>query len=153
MAYAAETSVPFDRSIAETLTLLRKAGVTHLAQRERPGFLSVEFMLADRLIRLELPVPALEDMPELGSRRQRLTEAQRRGAHEQRVRQRGRALMLVVKAKLESIESGIETVEQAFLANIVLADNTLLHQRVRPAIAQQYETGQMSPLLLEGPSQ
>ena len=35
-----------------------------------------------------------------------------------------------MKAKLEVVETGIETFEQAFLANIVTADNMTVYERL-----------------------
>lgn len=60
-------------------------------------------------------------------------------------RQRGRALLLVIKAKLESIESGVETFEQAFLANVVLANGETVHDRIAGPISDEYRTGAVQP--------
>lgn len=65
----------------------------------------------------------------------------------QRQRQRMRALLLVVKAKLEAVESGVVGFEDEFLANIVLPDGKLVGQEVRRQIAHAYETREM-PMLL-----
>lgn len=62
-------------------------------------------------------------------------------------RSRWRALFLCIKAKLESIESGIETFEDAFLAHIQMPDGQSVSDHVRPRIASAYETGSMQPLL------
>lgn len=70
---------------------------------------------------------------------------------DQRNRQRGRALMLVIKAKLESIESGVETFEEAFLANIVTANRQTVYERIAGTLAVEYETGKVAPLMLGGP--
>jgi hypothetical protein len=56
--------------------------------------------------------------------------------------------MLVIKAKLESIESKVETMEQAFLANVVLADNRTVYESAQSQIAIAYETGKVTPLML-----
>jgi hypothetical protein len=66
---------------------------------------------------------------------------------EQAVRQRWRALALVIKAKLEAFESGIETFEQAFLANILLPDGQTVGQWMVPQVEQAYLTGTMPGLL------
>ncbi len=68
-------------------------------------------------------------------------------AWEQACRSRWRALFLCIKAKLESIESGIETFEDAFLAHIQMPDGHTVAEHVRPRIAAAYETGTMQPLL------
>jgi hypothetical protein len=59
-------------------------------------------------------------------------------------------LFLCIKAKLESVESGIETFEEAFLAH-VLTPNGTVYDQVHPRLAEIAKTGQMVPLL-PGPS-
>ena len=71
----------------------------------------------------------------------------------ERQRQRARALLLVIKAKLESIDSGVETFEQAFLANIVMSDGATVYDRVRSDMALEYKNGQPTMYLLAGPSE
>ena len=68
-------------------------------------------------------------------------------AHDQACRQRRRALLLVIKAKLEAVTAGISTIETEFLANIVLPDNTTAGEWMIPQIDQAYRTGEMPPLL------
>jgi hypothetical protein len=58
-----------------------------------------------------------------------------------------RALLLVIKAKLEAVASGIVLFEDEFLANVVLPDGRLVGQEVRERIATAYETGEMPRLL------
>ena len=67
--------------------------------------------------------------------------------HGQACRQRWRALLLVIKAKLEAVTAGISTIETEFLANIVLPDNTTAGEWMIPQIDQAYRTGQMPPML------
>lgn len=68
-------------------------------------------------------------------------------AWEQGCRQRWRALALVIKAKLEAVESGITTFEEEFLAHIVMPDGMTVGNHVRPTIQAWYSGGQMRPLL------
>lgn len=71
---------------------------------------------------------------------------------EQSARAIWRALFLSVKAKLVSVESKIETFEEAFLAHIVMPDGKTVAQHTGQAIADAYAEGRMNrPLLLEGP--
>lgn len=125
MAYAERTEVPFDRSIAEILKLVRKAGAEQVGQLEDAQTFALQFTLGTRMIRFRL----------------RLRDPDSRRAPEQQKRQRGRALMLVIKAKLESVESGIETIEEAFLANVVMSDGATVYERVASPIALEYQSG------------
>jgi hypothetical protein len=76
--------------------------------------------------------------------------AQAEAAWEQATRQRWRALALVIKAKLEAVDSGITEFEDEFLAHILLPNGTTVGEHVRPGIAQAYESGTMPPLLAIG---
>lgn len=144
MTYAAATSVAFEKSIAEIITLIKRHGAMQIGQFEGDDFFGIQFNLADRMIRFRLPIPALAEMPTHNGRREMLSVDQRRDKLAQARRSRGRALLLVIKAKLESVESGIETVEQAFLANVVMADGMTVHERISAPIALEYETGRPS---------
>ena len=61
-----------------------------------------------------------------------------------------RALLLVIKAKLEAVTAGISTIETEFLANIVLPDNTTAGEWMLPQIDRAYCTGEM-PLCCQLP--
>lgn len=126
MAYAAKTDVPLDQSIAEIVKVLRKAGADRLAQAEEPGRIAVQCFLNYRLLRFAIGLPD--------------------GAQSRR--QRGRALLLVIKAKIESIESGVETFDEAFLANIVTPDGRTIAQWAVPQIDQAYVDGKMPTQLM-----
>ena len=52
---------------------------------------------------------------------------------EQACRQRCRALLLIIRAKLEAVESGMTTLESEFLANILLPDGGTVGQWLSPA--------------------
>lgn len=141
MAYAENTSVSFEKSISEVIGHIKKHGAEQIGQMEDPRFFVLSFKISDRLIRFLLPFKSIDDMPTHDGRKNPLSPEQRRDRLEQSKRQRGRALMLVIKAKLESVESGIETVEEAFLANVVMADGQTVYQRAAQHIALEYKTG------------
>ena len=147
MAYAEGTTVAFEKSVMEIMTLIRRAGAEQIGQMEDLRFFAVQFTLGDRMIRFRVPFPLLDNMPQYDGRRSRLTDVQRAAKLEQHRRQRGRALMLVIKAKLESVESGIETIEQAFLANVVMADGKTVYERIAEPIAVEYQEGRPNATL------
>jgi hypothetical protein len=62
-------------------------------------------------------------------------------------RQKWRALLLCIKAKLEAVESKIETFEEAFLAHVVMPDGKTVGDHTLTAIAVAYEGKDMPPLL------
>lgn len=147
MAYGKDTDVPFERSIAEIIGLLKKAGADQIGQFEDRTSFTLQFTLHDRMVRFRVRFPTPGEIKAMTGPRQEISrvEAQWR-------RQRGRALLLVIKAKLESVESEVETFEQAFLANVVLSDGSTVYDRVGHPIAVEYQSGKPSALLLSGPA-
>lgn len=68
---------------------------------------------------------------------------------DQEKRRKWRALSLAIKAKLESVRSGIATFEEEFLPHIVMPDGRRVIEWVAPQIEAAYQTGKM-PLLTGG---
>jgi hypothetical protein len=64
--------------------------------------------------------------------------------------QRWRALVLVLKAKLEAVASGISTLESEFLAGIVLPNGMTLGQAVLPRLSEAVSSGRLLPASTEG---
>ena len=62
-------------------------------------------------------------------------------------RERWRALLLCIKAKLEAVASDIESFEMAFLAHIVLPDGRTVGESVETPLQEIYSGKQMKPLL------
>jgi predicted secreted protein len=71
-------------------------------------------------------------------RRRARSSAQTLQAWEQSTRSKWRALLACIKAKLISAESGIETLEEAFLANVVTSEGTTVWQDVVRRSADGY---------------
>lgn len=148
MAYAATTNVAVSKTKGEIDGLLRKHRASGFGVFEESKRAILVFEMAGRRIVFHLPLPNPDDkqftMTGRGQRRSADVAIQ---AWEQGCRSRWRALFLCIKAKLESIESGIESFEDAFLAHIQMPDGHSVSEHVRPRIAQAYETGTMQPLL------
>ena len=69
---------------------------------------------------------------------------------EQAGRQRWRALNLVVKAKLEAVDSGITTFEEEFLAHILMPTGETVGDYTLPQLEQIRMGGKKMPKLLPG---
>jgi hypothetical protein len=107
------------------------------------------FKMMDRYIRFVLPLPTVGEFTKTATgRRRRAGTGAVATAWEQACRQRWRALSLCIKAKLESVESGIEEFETAFMGQVVMPDGKTIEEAVRPMITRAYETGKMPELLL-----
>jgi hypothetical protein len=123
MTYAANTKVSVTRSREQVIDFLRKHGAVEFAFGIRSGTSILTFALDDREIRITI------DMPE----------------REQECMSRWRAILLIVKAKLEAISSGISTIEREFLADVVVAaDGRTVHEVMRDAINTHYQPKQIA---------
>ncbi len=151
MPYAEKTEVPADRSRGEIERTLERYGAKSFAYGWDEGRAIVGFQMGGRQIRILVPLPdrnarEFTHTPERGFKR---TEKQARDAWDQEVRRRWRALGLVIKAKLEAVETGIATFEQEFLAYVVLPSGVTVGEYLAPQIEETYRTGRM-PALLPG---
>jgi hypothetical protein len=150
MRYARDTYVSVERSKAEIERLLQKYGATEFAHGWKQERAVIQFKMNDRYIRFVLPLPMLADFTTTATGRARRAETgATTHAWEQACRQRYRALALSIKAKLESVESGIEEFESAFMAQVVMPNGKTIDEEVLPLIAQAYETGKMPQMLLD----
>lgn len=149
--YAENTAVSSDRSRAEIERTLQRFGADQFMYGWSGTEAVIAFHANGRRVQFRLPMPDRNDRtfthtPQRGNRR---SDAQIEAAFEQAVRQRWRALALVIKAKLEAVEAGITEFEDEFLAHIMLPDGTTAGQWLRPQIAASYESNTM-PALLPG---
>jgi hypothetical protein len=135
--FAQGTDIPVSKTRQEIEDLVRRHGATQALSGSdfgvQGGF--VAFTMAHRQIRFTLQPYSREG------------KVGRPIAPEQYERENWRALLLIIKGKLEAVRSGIVTVEREFLANIVLPNGKLLGEAIEPAVEAMYETGQMVGLL------
>ncbi len=143
MKYAENTSVPVERSKAEIDRMLARYGATEFMTGWDQSRAVVGFKMAARLVRFLLPLPSRTDaqFTTTTDRWNRVKVRAPEAAHaswEQACRQRWRALALVIKAKLEAVETGITTFEDEFMAHIVLPDGRTVGEHIRPKIEAAY---------------
>jgi hypothetical protein len=147
--YAQQTDVTSDRSRAEIERTLRRYGAEQFMYGWDARFAVIAFRMRERRIQFRLPLPDRggREFTHTETGRPRKSDAHIERAYEQAVRQRWRALALVIKAKLEAVNAGIAELEDEFLAHIVLPGGETVGQHVRPRIAEAYQTGTLPPLL------
>jgi hypothetical protein len=148
MKYAEQTQVPVDRSKAEIERLIQRYGATEFATGWKQERAVIQFKMRDRYVRFILPLPNRQEFSKTPSGRRTRSESDTLKAWEQGCRQRWRALALTIKAKLESVESGIEEFESAFMAQMVMPDGKTISEHVLPVIDAAYKSGKMPELLL-----
>ena len=126
--YAEGTKVSVSRTKVAIDELLERHGAHQriLGTDDIRGINLVAFTLGGRQVRFELP--HCRDDP----REQRRV---------------WRALLLVIKAKLELVAGGDSTVDNEFLPNIVLPNGQTVGSVIGAHIDQAYATGSMPPLL------
>lgn len=133
MAYAERTDVPVTRSQGQITDLLRKYDATQIAMGWSPDGGQVGFQVSGRVYRIIVPISSQVKNP---------------GQVE---RSKWRAILLIVKAKLESVDAGITTMEAAFLADTVMPSGRTVFEETAVAIERSYIEGRNHPLLaLEG---
>lgn len=148
MKYAETTTVPSDRSRAEIERLLARYGASRFMYGWDLESAVIAFEMNSRRIQFRLPLPDknADEFTQTPTGRKR-AESQANEAYEQAVRQRWRALALVIKAKLEAVDAGITEFEDEFLAHIVLPSGETIGHWMRPQIETSYRSGTMPPLL------
>ena len=152
--YAQDTSVSTEKSRAEIEATLTRYGADQFMYGWDREQAVVQFRMEGRHVRFLLP------LPDKGDDEFRLTPSKKYArsaddqlkAWEQACRQRWRALALVVKAKLEAVETGITTFDDEFMAHLVLPDGSTVGQWLGPQIESAYDHGTMPSMLAIGPA-
>lgn len=143
--FAKNTSVAVDKSRAEIEGILRRYGASHFAYLSEPGVATVAFKARDRNIKFRLTLPKRSDFAKTPTKRDRY-ENQIDACWEQACRSIWRGLALCIKAKLEAVESKIETFEEAFLPHIILGNGRTIYETIQKNVALNYD-GRDVPLL------
>jgi hypothetical protein len=126
MAYATRTKVTTNTTKNQIEAMLNKAGATAFGVMTNAERVQVAFQLAGRNILFRVK------RPDTARKEQVLW----------------RALLLTIKAKLESTASGIETLEEAFLGQVVLRSGRTVYEEVQASqtLVEHYK-GNDVPLL------
>lgn len=148
--YAENTKVGSDRSRAEIERTLVRYGATAFTYGWDKNAAAIQFVAQERQIRLVLPLPDRDsrEFTRTPTGLQRSTSAAD-NEYEKAIRQRWRALALMVKAKLEAVAAGIVTFEEEFFPHVVLPSGRTVYQEIRADVEQAYVTGSVAPLAIE----
>lgn len=130
MMYAEKTRVPIEKTKGEIERTLMRYGADRFAYFTEADRAIIVFEAHARRLRFDLPLPVGNSDKDNQIRRSRW-----------------RALLLCIKAKLESVASKIETFEEAFLAHVVMPDGRTVAEHTQPRIAQVYQSGEVQALL------
>lgn len=145
--YAANTEVSTAQSKVEIERILQRYGATAFMFGWSGDQAQIAFQLQGRQYRIQVPLPSKEQFRYTPARRWEREDSDMLRAWEQACRQRWRALALVLKAKLEAVETGISSVDTEFLAYTLLPDRSTVHEWLAPQIQEIYRTGKMPETL------
>lgn len=157
MAYAVGTPISLMNSLAELEKLARKAGFRNFMQGVSDDRIVAAFSSPEgRQVRFIVPVQEMGDellvrMRDMARSYGSRMPTSHADAFEQHRRQIGRALLLTVKAKIESMEAGIETFEDAFMSQLALPDGGTVGGMVKREMKLLYSGGKTPPRLLPAP--
>jgi len=154
--YASQTSVSTEKSRNEIERTLQRYGASGFGFWLENDKALVQFTIENLKIAFDLPMPDRKSEEFTMSshenewQRKALTAETAHKRWEQACRQRWRALALVIKAKLEAIDSGISTFQEEFMAHIMLPDGVTVGEKLVPGLTELMETGKMTTKLLPG---
>lgn len=137
--YAKNTKVSEGKSKAEIERILMRYGASGFGYLTSGNKAMIEFMYNAKRIRFVLALPLKEESQSWGYKSAEVR-------WEQACRQRWRAVALMVKAKLESMQSDITTFEEEFLAHVVLPGGKTFGETYIPQIEKIYESGKVPAL-------
>jgi hypothetical protein len=149
MRYAGDTTVSAQKTRNEIERTLNRFGATRFTYGSLERGAAIGFHFKDKRIKLTLPLPDRSDWQfwYTPARHSQRSQEQAYREWEQACRQRWRALLLAIKARLECVETGIETFEMAFMPYLVLPDDKTVAEHVLPAL----ENNQLPALGFETP--
>lgn len=157
MQFAKETTVSVEKSKAEIESVVMRYKGSAFGSFWDQGRAAVIFEMNNRRLRFILPLPAMADkvfnVYKRGYSEYKRSPQAAYAAWEQACRQRWRALLLTIRAKLESVECGIESFDEAFLSNIVMADGRTIGEMAVPQLQVVISSSKLPPLLSGPPQQ
>jgi hypothetical protein len=131
--YAENTQVSSANSRMEIERILSRYGAIGFMYGWQGENAVIAFVMNNRHVKFILPMPdkTLKEFTRTPTGRQRKSN-QIEEAFEQAIRQRWRALALVIKAKLEAVETQITCFDDEFMAHIVLPNGNTIGEWLQP---------------------
>jgi len=149
VSYANKTSVPVEKTKYEIEATLRRYKADQFMSGWNEGEAFVAFRCRSWIIRFRVKTPMRNERRFTHTEKNKLRVAHlAEQEFEQATRSIWRGLLLCIKAKLESVESGIETFEEAFLAHVVLPGGETMGDWAKTALPQAYANQEAPQLAL-----
>lgn len=141
--FAEGTTVPIERSRAEIESLLMRYGADEFGSIRLADHAAVMFRCKGLHVQFVVRKTTRSDVPTKDRRCswKSRTEDAIRADMEAEDRRRWRSLLLVVKAKIEAVATGITTFEKEFLAYVVMADGRAFGDVAVPRLKEAAASG------------
>ena len=152
MPYAEKTTVSVGKTQEDLRRMIEKHGGDNFiaGSSKSTGELGIVFDAFSRRFRITLSMPPDEELRK-DKRGYQRSDTAFENAKAQAERSAWRLIYLIVKARTECLDAGVETFEQAFLGYTVLPDtNQVLFDQVAPQIEQAYQGVPTPNLLTQG---
>ncbi len=133
--YANRTSVKPEKTRMQIESTLARYGASGFMYGWQGSQAVIAFEFESKQIKFILPIPNRNDFST-------------QNGHDQAVRSAWRSLLLLIKAKLEGVESGIRTFEQEFMPDIVMPNGMTFSQYAIPEIRKAIKSGAMPTLMI-----
>lgn len=148
--FAEGTKVAIETTRAELERLLRAYGADAIVVGWDGPLSTIAFRIRGRHVKYTIERPSASESVvssyPSGKPRPRHLHAEAIAAEHRR---RWRALLLIVKAKLELVAGGDADFEDEFLSHTMLPDGTTVGEWIAPQLDQAYQSGRM-PALMPG---
>ena len=153
--YAKGTTVDVSKSRAEIDHVLTKNGASSVGilNDSDKAVAVVAFTIRGAKFRLEIPLPSMAEVDKAAKSKQWFSWdetkrlAWKRVELAQRERERWRAVLLLIKSKLEIVRIGLSSVEREFMADLVLPSGQRAEAFFAEAIRRGLEGGDVPPML------
>lgn len=140
--YAEGTTVSVENSRNELTKLLERYGAEQFMYGQDGSRTVIQFKMAGYYVQRSISRPSKATM----AKGYRGSDSQLELAVDKEWRRRWRALVMIIKAKLEMIASEESTVLREFMPDILIGDGRRLEEHMAP----QLEQGKMPKLLMPG---
>jgi hypothetical protein len=149
--FAEGTVVPVAKSRGEIEALVERAGATKFMSFFEAERAVIGFAMNGRFVRFDIALPDRTEKrfvlrPRSSWQADTIDNQKKR--YDAELRRIWRSLLLVIKAKLESVESEITTFEQEFMPFIVTRDGRTIGQILLPQLDQVTDGADMTRLLV-----
>ncbi len=143
-----DTTVSADRSKAEIREILMRYGAVQFGIVETSCRANIGFVVQGRCVKIDVDLPdAADGAVAKGGKYVRAQTPAARSIHAQEQRRLWRAVRAWIFAQCEAVECGIKTMEELFLADVIMPSGERFAEWAAPEIEESFRAGRMPQLL------